>query len=220
MTVGLILLIITGLLIALGLGQRALDRLRLTDTQAYIFIALIIGLGFVPNIPIGMVQINLGGCVLPLILCFYLFAKADTGWERVRSILASLVTGAAVWAAMRYLPNEPDSMPIDPNWLYGIAAAVIAYLFGKSRRCAFIAGVVGVILAQIVSVIPVWQAGSTQTLILGGAGGYDTIVIAGFLGVLLAEIIGEITERVTRGSRIPQREYKDGDLVKREEQRK
>ena len=45
MSIGLIILIITGLLVIFGAGQRALDRLRLTDKQALLCIALIIGLG-------------------------------------------------------------------------------------------------------------------------------------------------------------------------------
>ncbi len=216
MTIGLILLIITGLLIAFGVGQRVLDRLRLTDAQAYVFIALIIGLGFVPNIPLGPVEVNLGGCVIPLILSVYLFVKADTAWERWRAIIASVVTGGAVWALMRFLPNEPDRIPFEPNWLYGVAAAIIAYVLGRSRRCAFIGGVVGVLLAQTASLIPVWNAGVNQTLVLGGAGAFDTVVIAGFLGVMLAELFGEVFERIKRGNKKPTREFKDGDFVKEE----
>jgi hypothetical protein len=216
MTIGLILLIITGLLIAFGVGQRALDRLRLTDAQAYVFIALIIGLGFVPDIPLGPVEVNLGGCVIPLILSIYLFIKADTAWERWRAIIASVVTGGAIWALMRFLPNEPDRIPFEPNWIYGVAAAVIAYVLGRSRRCAFIGGVVGVLLAQTASIIPVWTSGVTQPLVLGGAGAFDTVVIAGFLGVMLAEIVGEIFERIKRGGKRPTREFKDGDFVKEE----
>ena len=45
MSIGLIILIITGLLVIFGAGQRALDRLRLTDKQALLFIALIIAPG-------------------------------------------------------------------------------------------------------------------------------------------------------------------------------
>ena len=46
MSVGLILLIVAGLLVLLGVGQRVLDKLRLTDKQALLFIALIIAGGF------------------------------------------------------------------------------------------------------------------------------------------------------------------------------
>ena len=78
MSIGLIILIITGLLVIFGAGQRALDRLRLTDKQALLCIALIIGLGFVPDIPLGgNVAINLGGCLL-LGLLNGLFLRHDS----------------------------------------------------------------------------------------------------------------------------------------------
>ena len=213
MTVGVILLIVTGILLAFGIGQRVLDRLRLTDAQAYVFIGLIILLGFVPEIPLGRVSVNLGGCVVPLVLSVYLFAKADTAWEKWRCIIAALVTGGAVWALMRFLPDEPDALPFEPNWLYGIAAAAVAYLLGRSRRCAFVGGVTGVLLAQVASVVPVWLSGVEQTLALGGAGAFDAVVIAGFLGVMLAELAGEITERIVRGNKRPRREFRDGEFV-------
>ena len=43
-------------------------------------------------------------------------------------------------------------------------------------------------------------------LSIGGAGAADAMVISGILGVLLAELIGEITERIVRGKKPPDRE--------------
>lgn len=215
MIIGTILLIITGILIAFGAGQRALDRLRLTDRSAYALIAAIILLGFVPSIPLGRVRINMGGCVIPLILSIWLFIKADPR-EKLRSLIAALITGAAIWAIMRFLPDEPDAIPMEPNWLYGVAAAVIAYVLGRSRRCAFIGGVTGVLIAQTASVIPVWLSGNPQTLNLGGAGAFDSVVVAGVLGVMLSELIGEITERIVRGRKRPSMEFRDGEFVERQ----
>lgn len=217
MTFGMIILIVTGLLIAFGLGQRALDRLRLTDGQAYVFIAMIIVLGLVPEIPLGRVRINIGGALVPLGMCVYLFVKADTAWERRRSLIAAAATGAVVWAMMRFLPDEPDAIPFELNWLYGIAAAAVAYLLGRSRRGAFVGGVTGVMLAQTASVVPVWLKGAEQPLVLGGAGVFDAVIVAGFLGVMLAEIAGEITERIVRGRQRPQREFRGGEFVAADE---
>lgn len=213
MTFGMILLIVTALLIAFGVGQRALDRLRLTDVHAYVLIGLIIAAGFLPEIPLGLVKLNVGGCLIPLGMCVYLFIKADTAWERWRSLIAAAGTGAVIWALMRFLPDEPDAIPFEPNWLYGIAAAAVAYVLGRSRRGAFIGGVTGVIIAQIASVTPVWLSGNPQTLNLGGAGAFDAVVVAGFLGVMVAELAGEITERIVRGRQRPQREFRDGEFV-------
>ncbi|MBQ3575119.1 MAG: hypothetical protein IJA26_05590, partial [Clostridia bacterium] len=70
MTIGMILLGVTAILVLLGVGQRILDRMRLNDKLALLFIALIIGLGFVPDIRVSDVfSFNIGGAVIPLALC-------------------------------------------------------------------------------------------------------------------------------------------------------
>ena len=217
MTIGMIILIIVAILILLGLGQRVLDRMRLNDKLALLFIALIIGLGFVPDIRVTDVfAFNLGGAVVPLALCVYLFIKADTAWDRGRSILASIITGAAVFAIGVFAPDEPETITVDPILLYGLAAGLIAYIFGRSRRCAFIAGVIGTMLSDTANAIYVWSQGVPQDFVLGGAGAMSSIVIAGIVAVLLAELLGEIIERMKRGTRRPSREFRNGEFVKEE----
>lgn len=220
MTIGMILLIIVAILILLGVGQRILDRLRLNDKLALLFIALIIGLGFVPDIRVTPVfAFNLGGAVIPLALCIYLFIKADTAWERWRCILASIATGAAIFAIGWFAPDEPETITVDPIILYGLTAGLIAYIFGRSRRCAFIAGVIGMMLSNTANAVYVWSKGVDQDFILGGAGALDGIVVAGLVGVLLAELLGEIIERMKRGTQRPTRIFRNGEFVKEEEPR-
>lgn len=220
MTIGMILLGVTAILILLGVGQRILDRLRLNDKAALLFIALTVGLGFVPDIRLSRnFSLNLGGAVIPLALCVYLWLRADSAWERVRSILAAIVTGAAVFALGFLLPDEPERMAIDPLIVYGLAAGAIAYLFGRSRRGAFIAGVAGVMLSDVANAVYVWSKGVEQELALGGAGAFDGIVIAGLEAVLLAELAGELIERMTRGRRPPKRRLDKGDLGREEDAR-
>ena len=217
MTIGMSILIVVAILILLGVGQRVLDRMRLNDKLALLFIALIIGLGFVPDIRVTDVfAFNLGGAVVPLALCIYLFVKADTAWERWRSILASIITGAAIFAIGMFAPDEPETITVDPILLYGLAAGLIAYIFGRSRRCAFIAGVIGMMLSDTANAIYVWSKGVPQDFVLGGAGALDGIVIAGIVAVLLAELLGEIIERMKRGTKRPTREFRNGEFVKEE----
>ena len=220
MTIGMILLIIVAILILLGVGQRILDRLRLNDKLALLFIALIIGLGFVPDIRVSPVfAFNLGGAVVPLALCIYLFIKADTALERWRCILASLATGTAIFLIGWFAPDEPETITVDPIILYGLAAGLLAYIFGRSRRCAFIAGVIGMMLSNLANAVYVWSRGVEQDFILGGAGAFDGIVVAGLVGVLLAELLGEIIERMKRGTQRPTRIFRNGEFVKEEEAR-
>ncbi len=218
MSIGFILLIVSGVLILFGAGQRVLDRLRLTDQEAILFIALIIAGGFLPDISLSQTfAFNVGGALIPLGLCVYLIVKADTFWEKARSVLAALLTGVAVFALGQALPADPAEMVIDPTLAYGIAGGLIAYVFGRSRRCAFIAGTLGVMLANLASWGYANGQGAGQRLVLGGAGGFDVIVIAGLLAVMLAELVGEIIERVKRGRQKPTREFVNGDFVRREQ---
>ena len=218
MTIGMILLTLTGLLVLFGVGQRVLDRLRLTDKQAILFIALIIAGGFLPDIRVTeRFSFNIGGALIPLALCVYLWFKADTALERARCLAASFITAIAVYLLGRYMPGDPDALPIEPAYAYGIAAGLIAWLMGRSRRGAFIAGTLGVMLSNVGSWLYVRSMGADQGLSLGGAGGFDVIVIAGLLAVLLSELVGELAERIKRGRQKPTREFVNGDFVRREQ---
>ena len=82
-------------------------------------------------------------------------------------------------------------------------SGLIAYVLGRSRRGAFICGVMGVLTADCIVAIVNSAKGVSQTLVLGGAGVFDAAVISGLIGVILAELIGEIAERIVRGSEKP-----------------
>lgn len=214
MYVGMIVLVVLAILVLFGIGQRVLDKLRLTDRQALLFMGLTIVGGFLPEIPLGdRVRFNIGGFLVPLGLCVYLFLKAEGGKEIGRAIAAAALSGAAVWLIGAYFPNEPETMPFDVNYLYGIAAGVIACILGRSRRSAFIGGVLGVILADIAQAVVNWANGVDQTLVLGGAGAFDTIVLSGVIAVLLRELVGEIHERASRKTGEPERTVEGGDIT-------
>jgi uncharacterized membrane protein len=221
MAIGLILLAVVGVLILFGVAQRVLDRMRLTDKQALLLVALMFLGGLIPEIPLGnMVRINIGGAIVPLGVCVYLLIRADTAKERVRAIVASIFAGGAVFLLGRLLPSEPTQTVMDPNWLYGLTAGVLGYIFGRSRRGAFIAGILGVMLADITQARVHWSMGINQALPLGGAGALDAIVLAGLIGVLLAELVGEVFERMSRGTKKDEsRAFEHGDIVKKEREK-
>lgn len=199
MSLAMLLLTVVAVLIFFGVLERVLDRMRLTDRAALVLIALMFIGTLIPNIVLGAVSISIGGAVIPLGVCVYLLCRADSAKEVIRSLIGAVLTGAAIYGLSVLLPDEPEEMFMDPNLLYGLAGGVIAYVLGRSRRGAFICGVVGVILADVVTAIINWNRGIDQQLVLGGAGIADTVVISGVLAVLLAELVGEILERITRG---------------------
>ena len=214
MSTGLILLGIVSVLVLFGVAQRVLDKMQLSDRAALIIAAAIFFGGLIPDIRLGRVAVNLGGAIVPLGVCGWLLIKTDTKKEVIRSILGSVITAAAVFALGRILPDEPEKIFIDPNYVYGLAGGIIAYLLGRSRRAAFICGVLGVVLADIAVAMLNWSRGIEQTLVLGGAGAMDTVVIYGLLAVLLAELVGEIYERMARPHRKENQDLVDTPVSK------
>ena len=198
MSVGLILLSLVSVLVLFGADQRVLDKMHLTDRAALLIAAAIFFGGLAPDIQVGRVAVNLGGAVVPLGVCVWLLIKADSREEALRALLGSVLTGVAVFALSRLMPAEPEQITLDPNYTYGIAGGLIAYLLGRSRRGALICGVLGVVLADTATALINWQNGVNTTLRLGGAGAMDTVVISGLIAVLLAELVGELLERMAR----------------------
>lgn len=211
MSIGMILLVALSLLILFGVLQRVLDRMALSDRQALVCVAAIFIGGWLPELSFGLITLNLGGAVVPAIVCIYLFLHAGTNKERIRAVIASVLTAAAIFAITRVFPSDPLVMPmIDPMILYGIAGGMIAWLLGRSRRSAFIAGVMGVLLADVISGVRLWLRGVNQTVRLGGAGALDAIVLAGVTGVLMCELFGELMERIQTGK--ARSAYEDGAI--------
>lgn len=199
MSIGMILLIIIALLILFGVLQRVLDRMALTDRQALACVALIFIGGWLPDISLGRVTLNIGGALVPLAVCVYLFLNAGTGKERIRALVASVLTGAVVYVIGLYFPADPVAMPFDPMILYGLCGGIVAWLLGRSRRSAFIAGVLGIILADAAVGVVNWSRGIQQAVHLGSAGALDATVLSGVSAVLLCELFGEIMERIAHG---------------------
>lgn len=201
MPLSYIILTITGLAVLFGFTHRVLDRMKMTDTWALlIIIGMIIGT-LLPSIPLGRnISINIGGAIIPIAVVIYLFVKSETRREKVNAIVASILAGIAVFTAGKLLPSEPEAMFIEPNYIYGIVSGLIAYLFGRSRRCAFIAGVMGVILSDITQGIINIITVRPGAISIGGAGAVDTVVISMVVAVFLSEVLGETRERLQGGT--------------------
>lgn len=199
--VGLTILVVVAVLIYAGIAHRALDRMRLSDRGALLFIGAMALGNFLPDIPVtANVAVNIGGAIVPGILAVYLFIKAGSTKEKVRAVLATLVTTGLVYGISKLMPATPlFPLPIDPMYFNAVVAAAAGYIAGRSRRSAFIAGVGSMILVDVVSRIEVALIGGKGSVTIGGAGLFDGVVIVGVLAVVLAEVFGESMERIQGG---------------------
>ncbi|MDI6870621.1 MAG: DUF1614 domain-containing protein [Bacillota bacterium] len=224
MTIGLLLLVAVVALTVAGLAHRVFDRLHLTDAQALIFLLLLIGGSFL-TIPLYRgnftVALNVGGGILPIALAVYVLTRAGTGREWSHALLAAVVTGAFLYGTAKVLRNFGHGYDvIDPMWVFGLVAGIVGYVAGgRSRRTAFIGATLGVLLLDVANLVELATTRSPGRIVVGGAGAFDTIVVAGVVAVLLAEVLGETREKlgggpVTEGERPPglyERNLKGGE---------
>lgn len=213
---GIILLIVASLLVYFGLAQRLLDRMRLSDKGALAVIAALIVGSFI-DIPLARgnvpVTVNVGGALVPIGLAIYLLTRAGTSKELGRTFLATAVTAGVIYLVGSVLMSgEPtDGGIIDPLYVYPLVGGGVAYLLGRSRRAAFVAATLGVLALDIIHWAWLISTGTPGNVNIGGAGAFDSIVVAGLVAVLLAELIGESRERLQGG---PESEGRDPNLVR------
>lgn len=203
MPVGLIVLLIVSVLIYFGMAQRVLDRLRLSDRAALGVIAALIVGGFI-NIPLPggprlEASLNVGGGLVPTLLVIYLIATTGTARERLRALLGMVATATAVYLVGRLMGAEPETMLIDPIYIYPLVGGLVAYITGRSRRSAFIAGTAGILLVDFITYFRLLATGTSGSVLIGGGGAFDAVIISGLLAVLMAEFIGEARERLQGG---------------------
>lgn len=213
-TIGRLILLSLALLIFFGVAERVLDRMHMSDKSALLVIAAIV-LGSFVNLTLYQsdaltVRFNVGGALVPLAVALYVWMKAGTTKEKVRSLLGAVLTAAAIWLLGVFVVDE-YALPVDIIYLYPIIAGLIGYLFGRSRKGAFVAAVLGVLLFDAShGLYLIWNQ-MPGMVHFGGGGMYDSVILAGILAVCLAELIGESRERMQGG---PSSENRDASVLK------
>ncbi len=123
---------------------------------------------------------------------------AEEASEKWRAIFAALTTGAVVWGLTKVLNPDEQFMRWSPMIAFGIAAGIIAALAGRSRRAAFIGGIGGLLVADIIHWIELAIKGIPGAVAFGGAGTFDATVIAAIISVGIVEITGEAREKAVK----------------------
>ncbi len=198
MPVGGIILLAAAALVFLGFAHRILDRMHLTDGQAIVILILMAVLSLV-NVTVSRadprVILNIGGIVVPVGLVIYVLVRA-TAAEKARSLVTAIATGAVLYGVSKTFDFEEGRQIIAPLYLWGLIAGVLAYIGTRSRRTAFVTGILGVVALDIANLIEVIVRDLPTTVYFGGAGVFDSVVVAGIVSAVLAEGFGEAAERL------------------------
>lgn len=183
-------------LLMFGAGQRILDQMRLNDKQAIIvLVSIVIGI-LIPPVYVGKYFcFSIGGFLIPFIICLYMLFSA--GWSRdlLRAFIGTILVAGIIYGLEWLMPSKTaEDIIIDPMYIYGIVAGVIAYILGRSRRNAFICSVLGVSLAMLIQFIVNMAMNTPTVLGLGVGGAFGTIVISTIISVGLCEFLGRCFE--------------------------
>lgn len=128
-----------------------------------------------------IIAVNVGGAVIPILVCGYLIVKR--GWS-TRLVLAVVLVSAVI----HHLATPVRGVGIAiPMLIPPISAAVAAYLLARkdAPRTAYIAGTLGTLIgADLLNLGHIGSLGAPVASI-GGAGTFDGIFITGLVAALL-----------------------------------
>ncbi len=130
-----------------------------------------------------IIAVNVGGCVIPLMLVIYLILSLLL--EPLRLLLATTVVTAVSYAFSRPIPRMGIAMPMLIAPLTAVLAASLIYP-DQRAAAAYVCGTLGVLIgADLLRLKDIRQLGTPMAAI-GGAGTFDGIFFTGIIAVLLA----------------------------------
>jgi uncharacterized membrane protein len=127
-----------------------------------------------------VIAINLGGAIIPILLCLYLLPKAPL----LPTLFATIISTFICFKLSKVIPGLGVTIPalIPP-----IVSVLLAFLFSPSNKIpvAYISGVLGVLIGADLMNLPNLPP-YPGVMSIGGAGVYDGIFLVGVISVLLA----------------------------------
>lgn len=178
----------------------------------YISIVSTLGIDLPPSFHPFYLTVNLGGCLIPLIVSLDLLRRGRASASK--SIIGILIVAAITYTAAMPVANQGIVLPfwLSPT-LAAICGLVLARGYDKAPALAYISGSMGTLLgADIFNLItpgvlsalspPRYYAVRPLNLSIGGAGVFDGIFLTGILAVLFAAGIVCIFHRSCDGLKI------------------
>ena len=175
----MIVLVAVAVAVYLGVAQRVLDRLRLSDGAALFFVGAMVVGGFLPDVPLSDNVAKYwwrhysycSGCVR---------CQAGTTGRKSRSACGTITT--VVYAAMK-VPVEPTYNYLLDRCIFSIMLRLLA-IFPAVAPFIAIAGSMGLLLTDIYSRVEIAVRGGSGSMVIRGAG-FDAVVVGGVLALLL-----------------------------------
>ncbi len=190
------------------LSEEAFEAIGLRFRHAVLMTAGAL-IGSFINIPLipyqgNIIAVNVGGCVIPLVITFELVAKHQVVFSRV--LAAIIAVSAVTFIFATPVPGIGITMPFYIAPLAGATAGLLlARGCGGAPALAYAGGTVGTLIgADLLNLAnPLVLASLTvatgTVLSIGGAGIFDGIFITGIAAVFLAAFFGRRIRKLKKG---------------------
>ncbi len=129
-----------------------------------------------------LIAVNLGGCLIPVVLSIYLFFNSDLGLPS--TVMGIVIVTMVSYYFSRLIPGVGIVMPI---LIAPICAALVGMSLSPEQAAplAYISGTIGVLIgADLFHMKSIPKLG-TPFASIGGAGTFDGIFITGVVAALL-----------------------------------
>jgi len=162
----------------------------------YVSLMGLFSLDAAPNFHPLILAVNLGGCIIPLLISAHLILRNQV--KLSKALMGMAVVAIITYDAAAAIPGEGIVLPV---WLSPLLAALMGLLLAGGFRwappLAYISGTLGTLIGAdlmslmtpgILPALSPMELHRTKPLILsiGGAGIFDGIFLTGIIAVLLA----------------------------------
>lgn len=139
----------------------------------------------IPSRPERVIAINVGGCLVPLLLALYQLVRLHTQGALLPAAAAVAMSVMVCFNISRF---EPGRGVVIPVLLPGMSAALFALVLYPTNApaVAFCAGVLGPLIGADILRLRQISTHTTGVASIGGAGTFDGIVISGVIALLLS----------------------------------
>jgi uncharacterized membrane protein len=206
----ILLLPVVFILLQIGVISIAFQKLGMTPATGFMFFLLSL-IGSAINIPISekthavqediripefyqfwfgvrpriwekqVIALNLGGCILPVLLAVYLLFRAPF----IPVLICTVIMIIVAKSLSRPVPGVGIALPA---FIPPIVSGVLAIIFARHNApaVAYISGVLGVLIgADLLNLNKLTKVGR-GVMSIGGAGVFDGIYLVGIIAVLIA----------------------------------
>ena len=177
--IGSVILVILGVMALIGIGNNAVKDFGVPVIALVLVFAAIVGLNFLHVVTWGNFSFSLGTALL-FVVTFALWLFRGSVKNRIVCLLVAIVLAGALYGATSLAAFYGSELWSSVNIYYALMVGFIAFLITRNAKYGFIAGVLSVMAATLLT-----QIGGPVSL----DAAYTPAVIAGGLGVVLYSLV-------------------------------